>query len=213
MGEITRLGKKYRYGNHYYTSLASNDYNYVLREIELVEKELSIQISDFMRTNIVSAYQDTSYVLKLNDLKNSMMLIKLVYYAIYGSIEGLDDFINSRKVFAYSSYHRMNIRLAIFNHFNFLEDVFVNKPELLISKFFNSVSTTDIYKILSLNKFNDLDEFITFVKSLTHSEKEEIHSIQINKEVFAEISLEFKGSLKTLKKRNVFLKMMNSRKK
>ena len=179
------------------------------REVLMVKEQLGINLSRSTVVSIESAFFDTSYNIKISDIKNSLSFIKLVYIALFGDIEGLDDFINSKRIYGYATYSRMRIRLAIFNHFDFLKEAFVSKPELLISKFFNDISTSDIYKVLSTNKFNSLDEFISYVRKLTFVDKEELRKVEVSGEVFKELDDE----LKSLSNKNAFLKMMNKSKK
>jgi len=183
------------------------------REVLMVKEQLGINLSRSTVVSIESAFFDTSYNIKISDIKNSLSFIKLVYIALFGDIEGLDDFINSKRIYGYATYSRMRIRLAIFNHFGFLKEAFTIKPELLISKFFNDISTSDIYKVLSTNKFNSLDEFISYVNRLTFSEKEELRKTQVSGEVFKELDDELMKELKSLSNKNAFLKMMNKSKK
>lgn len=182
-------------------------------QINIIENNLDINLGPDMQRGIKSAYDDVSYILKTDDLLNSFTLVKTVYEALFGDTTGFEEFINYKQVLAYASYSRMRYRLAIFNHFGFLKEVFINNTELLIPKFFDKITTFDIYRILSVINFNNLGDFINYVNGLNCNVKDKFHSIKIDEDEMRELDSELMDTLQSLKKKNSFLKLMESKRK
>lgn len=200
--------------NHVNVSMAVNDliYDTVENEVKKVNEEMGINLSRNMIVTLHTVFRDDSFVVKSDDFVKSIGFVKTVYFSLNGDLEGLEDFVNSRKCLAYSSYCRLRVRLAIFSHFGFLKEVFFNKTDLLISKTFDDVTTFDIYRILSNNKFNSLEEFISYVNELSHTDKESLQNIPVSSEDVKILDEELMANLNSLKKKNAFIKMMSKHK-
>lgn len=212
MGEISKL---YKYSN-YKPRVAKEMgktvlYDGINKEIEKI-KELVIEVDNNLRNNIVSAYLDEYYSLKSGDVLKSFIFIKYVYESIIGSGEDFNEFINSKKPYSYSSYSRLRYRLAIFNHFGLLKEVFLDYPELLVSKFFDKVTTLDIYKILSNNSFNSIEDFLEYVNNLSVFDKEKIFKQEVNQEEVVLLDRELMENLIKFRKKNNFIRMMMKKK-
>lgn len=212
MGEISKLQKYSNYKPRVVKEMGKTVlYDGINREIEKI-KELEIEVDNNLKNNIISAYLDEYCSLKSGDVLKSFVFIKNVYESVFGSIEGFNEFINGKKAYSYSSYSRLRYRLAIFNHFGFLKEVFVNYPELLVSKFFDKVTTLDIYKILLYNNFSSIEEFIKYVESLSFDDRENIHKQEVNQEEVRELDNELMESLTKIRKKNNFIRMMRKKK-
>ena len=123
---------------------------------------------------VYSSYASEYSVLDRNEMTNLISFIKFVYVSINGTEEGFEEFIDKNNVLCRSKYGDFRFRLALFNHYGFLDEV-IEKGYLMLTREYNNIFTTRaLYGAMSKQEFKSIDEIRNYLYNLSITEMEEL---------------------------------------
>ena len=183
----------------------------IYEELQRIKSELLLNLDDKLINYIDWAYYNN---LKFNvgEIYNVLKFLKIVYLSIFGTTDGLEDFLSERKELLSSGVNCIRRRLAIFTHFGLLKEVFVENTKYITADF-TLVTTKDIYRMFSLGVINDLEGFYESAKFLSSQELDRLrNAIEVSDDTLVSLVKEMQDSLIRIRKKSVFLHTMSKKK-